>query len=728
VDPFSALSLAGNIVQFLDFGQKLLSKGKEIYKSAEGTTTTHIELELIYDDLWAVSDKLAARAPPSPANYSSDNLTDYRLSIVDDQISQLATSCQTLAQELLSIVRELRVDPGSKHRKWESFRQAMKSLGKKSQIEALQQRLNAFRDEMTIRLVAVLGDQQSLVLQEIQKLSNENIRLDLNSKDRLQDLTKHIDEVHDMIFGRLEGVIANIEREKLVKATSVESDRLAETSIKGNDETTDGFVTPDMVFDKLTKADIINGDRLAKNTNIQRDKSAGSSSIHRDKFTKTTPIDLNELAKKIHDLAVRCREISKEQRILSSLHYPYMYTRMSNVVKAHFETFDWIFEPDCDVGFVQWLERNDGIYWISGKPGSGKSTLMKYLYSHPRTQAALKKWAGETELVTASFFFWSIGTQMQKTQEGLLRSLLLSILKQNHSLIPVACPALWALKDHETFPEDLWTLDQLQITMGAIVEQKQATSKFCFFIDGLDEYAGHPADLFEVLYSLSQSRFVKICASSRPWNVFEDAYGESASTKLYLEQLTRGDIELFVRSKLVGPTRLATLALEDVGFNALVDEIVARAQGVFLWVYLVMLSLCDGLINGDDVRLLQDRLNLIPSDLETFFRLILDSVDVVYKVKMAETFQVIMESSEPLTLITLSFLDQRDLEARLRDPVSAMDNYDIFDRHNKTRRRINGRYKGLLEITHVPSATDYFGYRVDFFHRTVRDFIRSDDI
>ncbi|CAI6238451.1 unnamed protein product [Periconia digitata] len=441
-----------------------------------------------------------------------------------------------------------------------------------------------------------------------------------------------------------------------------------------------------------------------------------------------TKIDLDQLANEIHDLASRCTQIAREQRFLISLHYSYMYSRVTNVARAHLKTFDWIFEPDCDVGFVEWLKNDDGIYWISGKPGSGKSTLMKYLYDHPKMLESLKHWAKGTELITASFFFWSIGTQMQRTQEGLLRSLIFSILKQCPDLISHVCPASWSFEQGEVFSEEFWTLDQLRITMSEIVLQQDTSSKFCFFIDGLDEYGGQQSELVETLSFLTSSQSIKICASSRPWNIFEDAYGNRPSRKLYLEQLTRGDIALFVRSKLEEHTRLAMLSLEDVGVDELVNDIVKRAQGVFLWVYLVLLSLCEGLTNGDDVSLLQDRLNLIPSDLEMFFRLILDSVEPVYKDKMAQTFQVVLHSNEPLTLITLSFLDQRDLGSRLLDPVTAMDSYEIFDRHNKTRRRINGRYKGLLEVMLVPSATAFTGYRVDFFHRTVHDFIRLNDM
>ena len=46
--------------------------------------------------------------------------------------------------------------------------------------------------------------------------------------------------------------------------------------------------------------------------------------------------------------------------------------------------------------FVNWLSTGNGIFHIYGKLGSGKSTLMKFLCDHPRTESELQKWAGMT--------------------------------------------------------------------------------------------------------------------------------------------------------------------------------------------------------------------------------------------------------------------------------------------------------------------------------------------
>ena len=98
------------------------------------------------------------------------------------------------------------------------------------------------------------------------------------------------------------------------------------------------------------------------------------------------------------------------------------------------------------VDFVQWLsddEAGDHLYWIPGKPGSGKSTLMKYLYHDQRTQSLFRRWAGSQRLVIASCFTWNPGSFMQKFLTDLFRALLHEILSVCPELIPLASPWRW---------------------------------------------------------------------------------------------------------------------------------------------------------------------------------------------------------------------------------------------------------------------------------------------
>ena len=51
MDPFTAIGLAASIVQFLEFGRKLVSGAVEIYQNVDGATSSNILLERITADL-----------------------------------------------------------------------------------------------------------------------------------------------------------------------------------------------------------------------------------------------------------------------------------------------------------------------------------------------------------------------------------------------------------------------------------------------------------------------------------------------------------------------------------------------------------------------------------------------------------------------------------------------------------------------------------------------------
>jgi hypothetical protein len=50
LDPFTTLSLVGNLIQFIDFSSKLVTKGREIYRSADGALRENLEVEVVTAD------------------------------------------------------------------------------------------------------------------------------------------------------------------------------------------------------------------------------------------------------------------------------------------------------------------------------------------------------------------------------------------------------------------------------------------------------------------------------------------------------------------------------------------------------------------------------------------------------------------------------------------------------------------------------------------------------
>lgn len=147
---------------------------------------------------------------------------------------------------------------------------------------------------------------------------------------------------------------------------------------------------------------------------------------------------VGNLSTKLRDFSgsmTRLRESGQRadlvQPILKRLYFPTMRARHRKIPEAYEETFTWVFQgtlpgQSSPVKFIDWLHDHNSneIYWIYGKAGSGKSTLMKFLADHDETRTRSRPWTGDKTLIVAKFFFWHAGTPLQKSQEGLLRSLL----------------------------------------------------------------------------------------------------------------------------------------------------------------------------------------------------------------------------------------------------------------------------------------------------------------
>lgn len=141
--------------------------------------------------------------------------------------------------------------------------------------------------------------------------------------------------------------------------------------------------------------------------------------------------------------------VADEQTFLQSLRFVEIRRRWINVVSAHHKTFEWVFDntagfdhTDTKTGFKDWLQNRSGYFWFEGKAGFGKSTLMKFICSHAKTEEYLKIWANNASkgIVTAKFFFCKSGTALEKSQKGRLTSLLFGILSKCPDLIPKVRP------------------------------------------------------------------------------------------------------------------------------------------------------------------------------------------------------------------------------------------------------------------------------------------------
>ncbi|KAG8161610.1 hypothetical protein KVR01_008597 [Diaporthe batatas] len=598
-------------------------------------------------------------------NGLSENVTPSPNRVLEELVLKtVATRCRATANELQAILQDMRSNSPGKGLS-SGLRKAFKVACSKKTLVDLESKLIMCRSELSTCLTVIISNKQSSLCREFRRMYEANSSMQLNQSTQLDDISQKLKDIENNL-------------------------RPARTG------TSPLFESEAVFYGRLS-------DTLSK-------------------------------------IVLTAKGLSTQRRVLRSLYFRALPVRHQSIAEAHTSTFRWIVDDDntnhSQRNFLHWLKAGDGIFWVSGKPGSGKSTLIKFLAGHARTFSTVSSWAAPNPCVIAQYYFWSAGTHLQKSLEGLIRSLLFEILRRKPELMPTILSERWDAacgpenQDFDDRDGSFWSMPELFRAADRLGDWKETSTQFCFFIDGLDEFSGDHNDVVKILARLSSSPNLKICVASRPWNIFEDAYGQSKEKKFYLQDLTRGDIQIYVESMLEAHPNWKMIVSDDTRCSALAEKITRKSQGVFLWVHLVLKSLYEGLTNGDDLYTLRQRIRRFPEDLDSFFKVMLKSIDPFYYPSTARFFKVALEAREPLTLMCFLFVDKavRDENFGLHRPIETMDDYEIFNNHSRMRRRLDGRCKGLLEVEKVPYATDYLGHRVNFLHRTVRDFLLTRDM
>ena len=158
MDALTAIGLAANILQFIDFGIKLVSKGNQIYRSGDGTLPENHDLAVVTNDLLLIQTKLTKHLRPQGLSSCLDE---------DDQaLEKLAVASNKLALQLLG--RLNRVKAQGRYLRWKSWRQALKSICTKKDIDEMARRTSLLRDELNTRILVSLRyiDSDARVLQD----------------------------------------------------------------------------------------------------------------------------------------------------------------------------------------------------------------------------------------------------------------------------------------------------------------------------------------------------------------------------------------------------------------------------------------------------------------------------------------------------------------------------------------------------------------------------------
>ena len=138
METLGVIGLVDNIIQFVDFGSKLISKSVQLYQSSDGVLTEIITTETVTNHLIQLNSKLK-----NAANATGDKA-----------LETLCKSCSAVAAELLGALNKLKVH-GKKER-WKSMRKALRSLWSKEKIQEIEKRLASFREELNLHIAVDL--------------------------------------------------------------------------------------------------------------------------------------------------------------------------------------------------------------------------------------------------------------------------------------------------------------------------------------------------------------------------------------------------------------------------------------------------------------------------------------------------------------------------------------------------------------------------------------------
>ncbi|KAL0260205.1 hypothetical protein SLS55_003889 [Diplodia seriata] len=416
-------------------------------------------------------------------------------------------------------------------------------------------------------------------------------------------------------------------------------------------------------------------------------------------------------------------DVSVAAKILSTLPFRDMDSREKAIANVYPDTFEWIFrDGQADkqgrelqwTRFPSWLrDTSESIYWITGEAGSGKSTLMKFIFEHPQLRHHLQENAKELPLMLAGFFFCNPGSNMQKSQEGLLRTLLHQCLNVRQDLIPVVFPRRWAL--YKLLGSDAicpgWSRSELEERFDTFSSLNGKEFRLALVVDGLDEFEGDHKALIQWAKDHIACRGIKLCVSSRPWNLFSDMFVQAHS--LTMQDLSRRDIEHFVTTEFNNcPTFQNLKRLFQDESNRLLSGIVSKAEGVFLWAILVVRYLLETLTDNPSLPHTQAQLAAIPTDIMGLYTFIWRSIPPERIPMSSKLFLLCIFQNPNVRKVTAEtfWLAAQDNHARSRATV--MDDSARHGIANVMEQLLNGHTRGLLEIS---------ADQVRYLHRSVRD-------
>lgn len=410
---------------------------------------------------------------------------------------------------------------------------------------------------------------------------------------------------------------------------------------------------------------------------------------------------------------------------------------------AESSTFEWIWiVQNSDESFSQWLTDNQPVFWIQGKPGSGKSVLMDYLSKDDRVSQLLDISLGPQWIRIWFFFDFRADQGIANSFEGLLRSLLLQIIE----VVPGMEPELrqFKSKTHVSGNVPQWNKRNLQEAFYKALAN--VPSRLYIFTDGLDEYSGDIHELLAFFQGLSDKSGIegrlKICLASRPEPVIDLVL--RACPGFRMQDRNFEGIKQYVSKTVAG---LAFAATDEQRLEQLCADIAKSAEGVFLWARFAVPEVIDSYAAGETSSELKRRLDELPSDMEGMYARIFSRLSTNDRHEARLAFQLVCFAQDDDDYNTLTILQLKEAMAVAENRTKDFMHEDESDSLERFRKRIRAKCGGLLEEIPFTSEgwnhdtsdddddandesddedDDPKGWNIKLIHRTVKSYLERE--
>ncbi|KAI8629153.1 hypothetical protein F5Y19DRAFT_475711 [Xylariaceae sp. FL1651] len=362
LEPVVALALAGNVLQVIGVARETIHIVRRVYENGE--------LDPILTDL---SKRIrtammpTTTAPTTAHGAAQRGAAQPRPTGRDGHLLGLANRCQNAARDLREEVKFLK-GPDTKSKLVTMLKIAAKTLWRQRRLDRLEKDMLDAERLLQTGLLTRIFEQTEKADGSLEKLDS--------------DLRSFVDEYRT----------GHSEAAGLMRAEAAQTRKNITIQIKGGTHAVKRHTTQE-----TTRVEI----SLKKH------------------ITQAT----NQAQRSLRDRISAAARSANEERLLGSLKFDRMNERRNMVAESHPKTYQWMLRDRSDAGepagvakspkadtdhswdsFSDWLRSTEPEYWISGKPGSGKSTLVKYLLSHSQIRSFLELWSPGAILV--SHFFW----------------------------------------------------------------------------------------------------------------------------------------------------------------------------------------------------------------------------------------------------------------------------------------------------------------------------------